>query len=386
MKLKLLFALVAFVLFGGGFLSGVLFSKQQTNEQVAQASIIDTPLSGKNPNPKQTPDFPVSQPKVLIGYVQDFRDPGQLDMTHLTHVVFSFGHPTKDGDLLLNGDTALKNLQKTVKIAHKQDKKVLLAVGGWYHISGGESYEYFKSALTSSPSRTKLVNELINIVEREKLDGIDIDFEHPRSEEDAKNLTTFIKMLSEQLKPDGKELTIAVNAKVHSVAGTEITSVVYEPAMFQYVDYVNIMAYDGQWDGGYNAANLAPYTFIENIVNYWTDLFDTHQLAKEKLVLGVPFYAQPEDPNVKQVSYATIIKYSSKIPEQDKINMNGTTYHFNGMKTMERKTALALDNGFGGMMIWEAGHDALGPQSLTASISAKLQEQAVSNRKLYTRN
>ncbi|SEM14276.1 Glycosyl hydrolases family 18 [Mesobacillus persicus] len=386
MKVKLLFALVAVFLFGGGFLSGVLFSKQQSDEKVAQATIIETPLSGKNPNPKQTPNFPESQSKVLIGYVQDFRDSGQLDMTHLTHVVFSFGHPTKDGDLLLNGDTALKNLQETVKIAHKQDKKVLLAVGGWYHISGGESYEYFKTALASSSSRTKLVNELINIVERENLDGIDIDFEHPRSKEDAKNLTTFIQMLSDQLKPNGKELTIAVNAKVHSVAGTEITSVVYEPTMFQYVDYVNIMAYDGQWDGGYNAANLAPYSFIENIVSYWTDLFETHQLDKEKLVLGVPFYAQPEDPNVKQVSYATIIKHSSKSPDQDKINLNGTTYHFNGTKTMERKTALALEHGFGGMMIWEAGHDAFGPHSLTASISAKLQEQAVSNRKLYTRN
>ena len=65
-------------------------------------------------------------------------------------------------------------------------------------------------------------------------------------------------------------------------------SVIYEPSMFQDVDHVNIMAYDGQWDGDYNAANLSPYTYNENIVNYWSTLFDTHQISKEKLVLGVP--------------------------------------------------------------------------------------------------
>ena len=32
--------------------------------------------------------------KVLIGYVQDFRDPSTIDYTNLTHIIFSFAHPT----------------------------------------------------------------------------------------------------------------------------------------------------------------------------------------------------------------------------------------------------------------------------------------------------
>ncbi len=38
--------------------------------------------------------------KVLIGYVQDFRDPQTIDYTELTHIIFSFAHPTMDGQLL----------------------------------------------------------------------------------------------------------------------------------------------------------------------------------------------------------------------------------------------------------------------------------------------
>ncbi len=173
----------------------------------------------------------------------------------------------------LNEESALNNLRTHVTNAHKQDKKVLLAIGGWFHIKGGRSYDYFKEAINDPIARTQLVTELVNIVDRENLDGIDIDFEHPRSKEDAQNLAFFTKELSVLLHQKNKELSIAVNAKIHSVSGTEINYVVYEPTMFQYVDHVNIMAYDGQWDDGYDAANLSPYPYTENIVNYWTSLF-----------------------------------------------------------------------------------------------------------------
>ncbi|MGM0900857.1 MAG: glycoside hydrolase family 18 protein [Bacillota bacterium] len=382
-KRKFLVPLIIAVFFTAiGFLSGMLYSNQLSKEAASPRYHEEIAQSGKIAEPKQMPNIQTPNSKVLIGYVQDFRDPDTINLSELTHIIFSFAHPTKDGGLILGGETALKNLQTLVQKAHNQDKKVMLAVGGWFHLDGGESYDYFKTAIQDQKTRTKLVNELISLVERENLDGIDIDFEHPRSEEDAKYLAGFTEELSRQLKNRNKQLSIAVNAKVHSVAGTEITSVIYEPDMFKYVDYVNIMAYDGQWDGGYNAANLSPFSYTENIVTYWSELFIDQQIPTEKLVLGVPFYAQPEDPQAKQISYATIIKHDATSSAHDKITMNGTIYHFNGMKTMERKTKLALDYGFGGMMLWEAGHDAQGPYSLTASISDTLQ---VPSQKLYTK-
>jgi GH18 family chitinase len=274
----------------------------------------------------------------------------------------------------MNGDSALANLRVMVQEAHKRDTKVMLAVGGWYHINGGESYEYFKAAISNPTSRTKLINELVGITERENLDGIDIDFEHPRTKEDAKNLATFTKTLSDTLHLKNKELSIAVYSKIHSVTGTEIASVIYEPTMFNYVDHVNIMAYDGQWDGEYNAANLSPYPFVENIVSYWSTLFEKHGIKKEKLVLGVPFYAQPEEVSIKQVSYEAIINSNPTNAKRDTVKMNGTTYHYNGVTTIQKKTNLALDNGFGGMMLWELGHDAEGSHSLTGVISQVLEK------------
>lgn len=372
-KRNLLVALILLLTFLGGLLSGKLFFAN--NPAQNSFTIDEVPLSKKALKKKSLPKWNEDNQKVLIGYVQDFREPNLVDYSKLTHIIFSFAHPTKDGRLLLNGDHSLKNLRTIVSNAKKQNSKVMLAVGGWYHINGGESYDYFKTAISNPTTRTNLVSELTSFAEREKLDGIDIDFEHPRSSEDAKSLTAFIKELSNQLHPIEKELSIAVHAKIHGGTGTEAQFVKYEPSMFKYVDHVNIMAYDGQWDGGYNAANLSPYPFTEKIVNYWTTLFDSEKLSKEKLVLGVPFYAQPEDPAIKQISYETIIKNNPANAKQDTIVLNGTTYHYNSDTTIQRKTHLALDHGFGGMMLWEVGLDAKGPYSLTSTIFEVLENK-----------
>ncbi|WP_226084985.1 glycoside hydrolase family 18 protein [Mesobacillus sp. S13] len=381
MKKTFLPLLIVIFTFIGGFISGTIYSNSQKNNPVASSA--QAAHSIKVPGFKKEPKLKEQESKVLIGYVQDFRNPDDIDYDNLTHVIFSFAHPNKDGSMLMNGDHAVKNLRAVVANAQQYDTKVILAIGGWYHINGGESYDYFKAAISSPASRNKLVHELVSFTEKEKLHGVDIDFEHPRSQEDARYLAEFAKELSEQLTPKGKELSIAVNAKVHSVTGTEIHSVVFEPSMFKYFDHVNLMAYDGQWDGEYNAANLSPYSYSANIVAYWTALFDKQGYSREKLTLGVPLYAQPENPSVKQVSFEALINHHPDNASKDQVVLNGTTYHYNGHSTLIKKTDLALSQKLGGMMLWEAGLDAKGKHSATALIAGELKKQE--NTRYYTR-
>lgn len=377
MKKRYIFlTILLVVVFVGGLLTGKMLSNQSQSEHKMTRN---APHSAKTPTPKEMPKLDKTQSKVLVGYVQDFRDPNQIDYSKLTHIIFSFVHPTKDGQILFTGDHATQNLKNMVTNAHKHNAKAILAVGGWFHMNGGESYDYFSAALANPSSQAKLVDELLEVVERESLDGIDIDFEHPRTDADSKNLHQFIKILGEKLHAKNKELSIAVHSKIHGQTLTELGYVKYEPSMFQYVDYVNIMAYDGQWDGGYHAENLSPYPFTERIVSYWSKLFDTHKLPKGKLVLGVPFYAQPADPTIKQVSFEAIFENNPENAGKDSVNMNGTTYYYNGQTMMKRKTELALNHGFGGMMIWELGLDAKGTNSLTNTLYESIASTTVKN-------
>lgn len=364
---------VLIITFVGGFYTGKIFTANKVPPSKNEPLIIDEePDIAENEVKQDAVEIEVKNTKALIAYVQDFRDPEEIAYDEVSHVIFSFAHPTTDGNILLSGDTALSNLRTIVAKGHETDTKVILAVGGWSHLYGGESYDYFQAAISDPTSRENLVSSLMSIVEQEGLDGIDIDFEHPHSLLDAKNLTDFTKELSDKLHPQGKELSIAVHSKINAYTLTETDYVIYEPSTFEYVDYVNIMAYDGQFDGGYHAENLSSYPFTEKVANYWSNLFEQNNLPKEKLVLGVPFYAQPEDADIKQVSYATIISDNADNAMNDTVSLNGTTYHYNGSETMKKKTSLALEEGFGGMMLWEAGHDAVGPYSLISVIYDEL--------------
>ena len=371
-KQYFLLVLVIIIAFLGGVFTGGLLSAKKTPNTPNSINITDNQIVSDTKIVEQHPEEESSKDNVLIGYVQDFRDPSEVDLSKLTHIIFSFAHPTADGGILLNKEYALPNLRAIVAKAKETNTKVMLAVGGWFHINGEESYDYFHAAISNPTSRTRLVSELVSIVDREGLDGIDIDFEHPRSLADAKYLAEFTKAMSDQLHPLGKELSIAVHSKINAVTLSETDYVTYEPVTFEYVDHVNIMAYDGQWDGGYHAENLSTYLFSEKIANYWSNLFEQNNISKEKLVLGVPLYAQPEDPSIKQVSYATIINDNSENAMNDTVSLNGTTYHYNGCETMKKKTILALEEGFGGMMMWETGHDTTGPYSLTTVIYDQL--------------
>jgi len=365
-------SLIIIITFVGGFFTGKFSTTNQAPLSASEPPIINEEQDITETKVKPEDTEIEDNTKTLMAYVQDFRNPEEIAYDELTHVIFSFAHPTADGNIMLNGDTALTNLRTIVTKAKETDTKVILAVGGWSHLHGGESYDYFKAAISDPISRNTLVSSLMSIVEQEGLDGIDIDFEHPRSLLDAKNLTDFTKELSDQLHPQGKELSIAVHSKINAYTLTETDYVIYEPSTFEYVDHVNIMAYDGQWDEGYHAENMSSYLFTEKIANYWSNLFEQNKLEKEKLILGVPFYAQPEDASINPVSYATIIHNNPANAMNDTVSLNGTIYHYNGSETMKKKTNLALEEGFGGMMLWEAGHDAAGPHSLISIIYKEL--------------
>ncbi|MDQ0154546.1 glycoside hydrolase family 18 protein [Robertmurraya andreesenii] len=205
-KRNLLLFLVICITFIGGFLTGTRFP----HEDSQNISNSELPQSSVHTEQKQIPRFKETKEKVLLGYLQDYRDPSMVPYRDLTHVIFSFAHPTNDGGLLLNGEMAEQNLTTVVSKAHEADTKAILAIGGWYNIQGGESYPYFREAISSAEKRTRFIKEINKIVDQENLDGIDIDFEHPRTLEDARNLATFMKDLNQTLDQKNKELSIAV--------------------------------------------------------------------------------------------------------------------------------------------------------------------------------
>lgn len=272
----------------------------------------------------------------VVGYMPSWAGAvNQIQFNKLTHVNYAFILPTSTGGL-----AALENpskLQSLVASGHAANVKVLIAVGGWNN--GNDSA--FESLAANSTYRTNFVNNLMNFVNQYNLDGVDMDWEYPDNGASANNYTLLMQQLSTQLHNNGKLLTAAV---VSENGGS------IQNAVFNAVDFLNIMAYDG---GG---ANHSTYNFAVNSLNYWQG----RGLATSKTNLGVPFYGRSSS---SYNDYKDILSQGGS-PNSDTFGNIG----YNGIPTIKSKTNLAYDR-VGGIMIWDLNADATGGNSLLSAIN-----------------
>lgn len=275
----------------------------------------------------------------VVGYMPSWSGSvNDIQYDKLTHINYAFILPTASGGLS-SIDNASK-LSSLVSLSHANGVKVAIAVGGW---NGGND-SAFETFAANASTRTVFVNNIMNFVNQYNLDGVDIDWEYPDpSGSSAQNYAALMNELSIALHSEGKFLSAAVVA-----LGTEGAGVLAE--VFDYVDFLNLMAYDG----GNDAAH-SPYSYAVESFNYWTG----RGLPASKAIVGLPFYARPS-----WESYKAIVARDSQAPYKDE--SNGAYY--NGIDTIKAKTQFAL-NQAGGVMMWELSQDTAGDTSLLKAIA-----------------
>ena len=261
-----------------------------------------------------------------------------IPYSQLTHINYAFVLPNADGSLqtISNG----WKLKELVNFAHENGVKVLVSVGGW----GWD--DEFESLAADATSRARFVDALDQFAEEYALDGIDIDWEYPGpGEASAQSFVTLMTELKARFQPQGKLLTTAVVAL--GSHGEDIL-----PEVFEIVDFMNIMAYDG--DG----QNHSSYEYAVQALDFWSE----RGLPKEKMVLGVPFYGRPSE-----ATYRELVENDPQAARMDASNYLGTMVYYNGIPTIQAKTQLALQRG-SGIMIWELSQDTMDGTSLLNAI------------------
>ena len=77
--------------------------------------------------------------------------------------------------------------------------------------------------------------------------------------------------------------------------------------------------------------------------------------------MGVPFYGDPNMP------YFKLVQDDPAAAQMDTYDYYGTTFHYNGIPTIQAKTHIAMDKA-NGIMFWALDHDAQGELSLVNAI------------------
>ena len=313
----------------------VLFALSSCRKDNSFSPSAPTPSPNANPRSLGTSAIPTGFK--VVGYMPSWAGAvNQVQYSKLTHINYAFVIPTSSGGL--GAIDNIPKLQSLVSTAHANGVKVSISIGGWN--DGNDSG--FESLAANSGSRTNFVNNIVNMVNQYNLDGADIDWEYPDDGASSNNYSTLMQQLSTALHNQGKLLTAAVI----SGDGSSIQSNV-----FGYVDFLNLMAYDGE------GSNHSPYLLASSSLSYWLG----RGLPKAKAILGVPFYGREP-----YTSYSDILAGGGS-PNSD--TWNGIGY--NGIPTIQSKTTLALNQG-GGIMMWELSQDATGANSLLSAIFTTL--------------
>ena len=241
-------------------------------------------------------------------------------MTLLTHINYAHGRfknpKTGDGGIVIT-ESSKAPLSKVVALKSvNPNLKVMLMIGGW----GGHA-DGFSEMAKSDAKRTEFCQSVKSLIEKHKLDGVDIDWEYPT--QSADNETGCDPMDTQNFNLVLRELRETLGTgKIISFASSSSGKYVDWKTAIKYIDYVNVMTYDmGAASTGHNSPLHKSTRFTHRS---WDEAVDAHVKAGvpiNRQVMGVPFYGKAE----KNPAEGTkIFEYSVKYYEIPDILNKGT--------------------------------------------------------------
>lgn len=232
-----------------------------------------------------------------------------LPARQITHLFYAFAVPRYDDDTdrgeLVSPDPgadaisfpALRELKEAFPHLHTS-----ISVGGW---TGSGA---FSDIMASSNARMSFVDSCVNFMTNNGFDGIDLDWEYPveggapgmkHSPADADNYLSFVQLLRLRLSAleqrNGRAYTFTIAA---SAGYNTLTNRFRIAEMAEYLDWINVMAYDlsGTWDPrtGHHAPLYGNPGAVDSNFNVCTSIeaYLAAGVSPGKIVAGLPYYGR----------------------------------------------------------------------------------------------
>lgn len=172
----------------------------------------------------------------------------------LTHINFAFIGINEDLECdFVDGANESATINVIAQLQtlkqHNPDLKTLFSIGGWAESNDNSpTVDRYRDAFKPA-NQEHFAESCVDFMQQHGFDGIDIDWEYPRSE-DVDNFITGLETVNEELAARGfqdKLVTIA------GAGGAFFMSRYYHklPQIVEQLDFINLMSYDlnGPWQG-----------------------------------------------------------------------------------------------------------------------------------------
>ncbi len=181
----------------------------------------------------------------------------------------------------LTGDIDPASLGEVLEFAGNRQLKTYALVHNM--LNGSFDSRVASNLINNKYAAKQAVDQIHQTLINWGLSGINLDFENvPAGDKEA--LTEFVAEISNKLRPDGLEITMAVPAKTKDSADSDYTGAYDYARLGEYVDKLVIMAYDQHYRGG-TPGPIASVQWVESVIKYALS-----QVPADKIVLGIPNY------------------------------------------------------------------------------------------------
>jgi chitinase len=231
--------------------------------------------------------------------------------------------------------------------------RILLCFGG-----NGRSHGFFEMA-SKGKSRSLFVSAAVALVLELGLDGVDINWEYPGFafgrgyHKNPGAVRQEFAALADLLKDLRDAFDVVADDRSQSRDSFLVTAAYYpdgrqedllaSTGAAEAADMLHMMTYDQH--GQHSTTDFAQRAIETGV----------RTLPAHKLTLGVPFYGRHEKTG-EWTSFEDLVQRHHPLdPSLDDIASESIS--FNGRNTIAAKTRSAMENGLGGVMIWEVGQD-----------------------------
>ncbi|ROT43651.1 chitinase [Sodiomyces alkalinus F11] len=314
--------------------------------------------------------------------------PGALNYGYTNHVYYAFANVSPDGGVFLSDEWAdagapVDGVQGGLgSLMHLKQRhphlQVLLSIGG------GRSSAVFPVVAGSTLCRDNFARSAKGLVEASGLDGIDIVWEYPCDPQQGLDFLALLATVRLHLPEDQYLLTAALPAN------RGILQYIPLQSSAEYVDYINLMAYDffGPWmsKSGHHSQLYAMQKDEESGANAVQYIL-SQGFPSMKILFGIPLYgrsflgASGPGQNFKGAGgdqtgtfeYKSLPLDGAKEVVDKKaiaaqcVGATGGFVTYDNPDTVKTKAQFCKQKGLGGLFYWNGPADGKGSRSLVAA-------------------